>query len=71
MFDFGIVDFPLISSNITSGSSSGIYVYHLIRYFCCCPSYDNFYHLRSIGVEAAVSYLYNICEHLQEKGPNC
>ena len=41
-FDFYIVNFPFLSSNIPSGPSYGVYVLQLIRYARCCSHYDDF-----------------------------
>ena len=35
-FDFHIVNFPSLSSNIPSGPSYGVYILQLIRYARCC-----------------------------------
>ena len=44
-FDFHIVSFPYLSSNIPSGPSYGVYISQLIRYARCCSHYDDFrYH---------------------------
>ena len=44
-FDFHIVNFPYLSSNIPSGPSYGVYISQLIRYARCCSHYDDFrYH---------------------------
>ena len=44
-FDFHIVNFPFLSSNIPSGSSYGVYISQLIRYARCCSHYNDFrYH---------------------------
>ena len=41
-FDFHIVNFPFLSSNIPSGPSYGVYNSQLIRYARCCSHYDDF-----------------------------
>ena len=41
-FDFHIVNFPYLSSNIPSGPSYGVYISQLIRYARCCSHYDDF-----------------------------
>ena len=44
-FDFHIVNFQFLSSNIPSSSSYGVYISQLIRYARCCSYYDDFgYH---------------------------
>ena len=40
-FNFHIVNFPFLSSNIPSGSTYGVYILQLIRYARCCTSYDD------------------------------
>ena len=39
-FDFHIVNFPFLSSNIPFGPSYDIYIWKLIRYARCCSYYD-------------------------------
>ena len=39
-FDFIIVNFPVLSSNLPSGSSYDEYISQLIRYAQCCSYYD-------------------------------
>ena len=41
-FDFHIVNFPFLSSNIPSGPSYGVYISQLIRYARCCSHYEDF-----------------------------
>ena len=41
-FDFHIVNYPFLSSNIPSGPSYGVYISQLIRYARCCLHYDDF-----------------------------
>ena len=40
-FNFHIVNFPFLSSNIPSGPSYGAYISQLIRYARCCSHYDD------------------------------
>ena len=40
-FDFHIVNFPFLFSNIPSGPSYGVYISQLIRYAKCCSHYDD------------------------------
>ena len=40
-FNFQIVNFPFLSSNIPSGPSYGVYISHLIRYARCCSYHDD------------------------------
>ena len=41
-FNFHIVNFPFLSSNLPSGSSYGVYISQLVRYARCCSHYDDF-----------------------------
>ena len=41
-FDFHIVNFPFLSSNVPSGPSHGVYISQLIRYARCCSHYEDF-----------------------------
>ena len=41
-FDFHIVNFPFLSSNMPSGPSYGVYISQFIRYARCCLHYDDF-----------------------------
>ena len=41
-FDFHIVNFPFLWSNISSSPSYGVYISQLIRYARCCSHYDDF-----------------------------
>ena len=40
-FDFHIVNFPFLLSNIPSSPSYGVYISQLIRYAKCCSYYDD------------------------------
>ena len=49
-FDFHVVNFPFLSSNIPSGLSYGVYISQLIRYARCCSHYDDFrYHYKCLA----------------------
>ena len=41
-FDFHIVNFPFLLSNIPSSPSYGVYISQLIRYARCCSYHDDF-----------------------------
>jgi hypothetical protein len=41
-FDFSIVNFPFICSNIPLSSAYGVYISQLIRYARACFAYDDF-----------------------------
>ena len=44
-FDFHIINFAFLSSNIPSDPSYGVYISQFIRYVWCCSHYDDFrYH---------------------------
>ena len=57
-FDFHIVNFPFLSSNISSGPSYGAYILQLVRYARCCSYYDDFRHCHQMLVERLVSQRY-------------
>ena len=57
-FDFHIVNFPFLSSNIPSGPSYGVFISQLIRYARCCSYYDDFKHRDNMLVERFVSQGY-------------
>ena len=48
-FDFHIVNFPFMLSNIPSGPSYGVYIAQLIRYARCCSYYDDFRHRHCVS----------------------
>ena len=41
-FDFHIVNFLFLSSNIRSGPSYGVYISQLVRHARCCSYHDDF-----------------------------
>ena len=41
-FDFPIVNFPFMSSNIPAAPAYRVYISQLIRYFTACASYQDF-----------------------------
>jgi hypothetical protein len=43
-FNFPIVNFPFIFSNIAAAPANGVYVFQLIRYSRACGSYQDFLH---------------------------
>ena len=57
-FDFHIVNFPFLSSNILSGPSYGVYISQLIRYARCCSHYDDFRYRRKCLVDRLLSQGY-------------
>ena len=63
-FDFHIVNFPFLSSNIPSGPSYGVYISQLIRCGRCCSYYDDFRHCHKMLVESFVSQGYRY-QHLR------
>ena len=54
-FDFHIVNFPFLSSNIPSGHSYGVYISQLIRYARCCSHYDDFRYRHKCLVDRLLS----------------
>ena len=54
-FDFHIVNFPFLSSNIPSGSSSVVYISQIIRYARCTSYYDDFRYRHKMPTEKLAS----------------
>ena len=54
-FDFHMVNFPFLSSNIPSGPSYGVYISQLIRYARCCSHYDDFIYRHNCLVDRLLS----------------
>ena len=63
-FDFHIVNFPCLSSNIPSSPSYGVYISQLIRYARCCSYYDDFGYCHKLLVDRLLSQGYEV-EHLR------
>ena len=57
-FDFHIVNFPFLSSNIPSGPSYGVYISQLTRYSRCCSQYDDFRYRHKCLVDQLLSQGY-------------
>ena len=57
-FDFHIVNFPLLSSNIPSSVSYGVYISQPIRYARCCSYYDEFRYCHKCLVDRLLSQGY-------------
>ena len=57
-FDFHIVNFPYLSSNMPSGPSYGVYISQLIRYARCCSHYDDFRYRHKCLVDRLLSQGY-------------
>ena len=57
-FDFHIVNFPFLSSNIPSGPSYGVYISQLIRYARCFSHYDDFRYRHKCLVDRLLSQGY-------------
>ena len=57
-FDFHIVNFPYLSSNLPSGPSYGVYISQLIRYARCCSHYDDFRYRHKCLVDRLLSQGY-------------
>ena len=58
-FDFHIVNFPFLSSNIPPGPSYGVYISQMIRYARCCSYYD-FEHRHKLLVDRCLSQCYEV-----------
>ena len=54
-FDFHIVNFLFLSSNIPSGPSYGVYILQLIRYARCCSHYNDFRYRHKCLVDRLLS----------------
>ena len=59
-FDFHIVNFPFLSSNIPSSPSYGVYISQLIRYARCCSYYDDFGYRHKRLVDRLLSQGYEV-----------
>ena len=59
-FDFYIVNFPFLSSNIPSSPSYGIYISQLIRYARCCSYHDEFGYRHKLLVDRLLSQGYEV-----------
>ena len=57
-FDFHIVNFPFLSSNIPSGPSYGVCISQLIGYARCCSHYDDFRYRHKCLVDRLLSQGY-------------
>ena len=57
-FDFHIVNFPFLSSNIPSGPSYSVCISQPIRYARCCLHYDNFRYFHKCLVDRLLSQGY-------------
>ena len=68
-FDFHIVNFPFLSSNIPSGSSCGAYISQLIRYATCCSYYDDLGYRHKLLADRLLSQGYEM-KHLRNSFKN-
>ena len=59
-FDFHIVNFPFLLSNISSSPSYGVYISQLIRYARCCSYYDDFGYRHKLLVDRLLSQGYEV-----------
>ena len=57
-FDFHIVNFPFLSSNIPPGLSYGVYISQLIRHARCCSHYEDFRYCHKCLVDQLLSQGY-------------
>ena len=69
-FDFHILNFPFLSSNIPSGPSYGVYIMQLIRYARCCSHHDDFRYCHKRLVHRPLSQGY-IALRLQKSFKKC
>ena len=63
-FDFYILDFAFLSSNIPSGPSYGVYTLQLIRYARCYSHYDDFRYRHKCLVDRLLSKGYIVLRSL-------
>ena len=59
-FDFHIVNFPFLSSNIPPSLSYGVYISQLIRYARCCSYYNDFEYRHKLLVDRLLSQGYEV-----------
>ena len=59
-FDFHIVNFLFLLSNIPSSPSYGVYIPQLIRYAKCCSYYDDFGYRHKLLVDRLLSQGYEV-----------
>ena len=59
-FDFHIVNFPFLSSNISSSPYYGVYISELIRYASCCLHYGDFGYRHKLLVDRLLSQGYEV-----------
>ena len=59
-FNFHIVKFPFLSSNIPSGPAYGVYILQLIRYARCCTYYDDFAYCHKLLMDRLFSDGYKV-----------
>ena len=59
-FNFHIVNFPFLSSNIPHGSSYGVYILKVIRYARSSSHYDDFEYCYKVLVDRLLSQEYEI-----------
>ena len=63
-FDFHIVNFPFLSSNIPFSPSYGVYISQLIRYARCCSYNDDFGYRHKLLIDRLLSQGYEV-KHLR------
>ena len=59
-FDFHIVNFPFLSSNILSSPSYGVHISQLLTYARCCSYYDEFGYRHKLLVDRLLSRGYEL-----------
>jgi hypothetical protein len=53
-FNFPIVNFPFICSNISAAPAYGVYISQLIRYSRACGSYQDFLDMGVVAIKEAI-----------------
>ena len=61
-FHFRIVNFPFLSSNISSGPYYCLYILQLIKYARCCSHYDNFRYRSKCLLDRLLSQGYKVLQ---------
>ena len=59
-FNFRIVNFPFLSSNIPSGPSYGVYISQIIRHARCCTYYGDFGYRHNLLVDKLLLHGYEV-----------
>ena len=59
-FNFHVLNFPFLSSNIPSGPSYGVYISQLIRYARCCTHHTDFGYRHKLLMDRLLSKGYEV-----------